>query len=163
MITPEKIDIVLKNFEKVLPMTEGNREHLLMSEPRVQDLGSNHACGTVHCAAGWYAVSQKDTRRWKYRFSSNEDVGYLWGAHWMAEDLGFKINPLEELEIWASINSEIWGNSLGEAMFKSQWAYGDEEDTRARSLKDIYDHWGRVKSRLQKLKNTQKGEKNDER
>ena len=105
-------------------------------------------CGTVHCAAGWYAVSQKDTERWE----DSVEIGYLLGAEWMAVDLGFLEtvygNPVHYLEDWAADNPEIWGNDDGHDMFGLAWAYGDGHNTRASSLRDIVEHWKRVRRRF---------------
>ena len=148
MITPERIDVVLRNFEKVLPLAEESGEgHLDMDEEVVDD--GHHSCGTVHCAAGWYALAFKGTPRWERAHAKSEGhISYDYGGDWMAEDLGFSRDDWPST--WASENPEIWGNTMGIYMFNDSRAYGDGEETEAESLRDIYDHWTRVRGRLAK-------------
>ena len=114
-ITLEGIDRVIENLEKVLPLAEASGEHHLdMQEMGVNSPG-HHACGTAHCAAGWYAVSQEDTERWRLKcFQRQGYINYEVGAHWMAQDVGFTGGasaPKQCLEEWANSNPKIWGIS----------------------------------------------------
>ena len=135
----------MRNFEKVLPVAEEQgSEHFDMRESEV--LTHKHKCGTVHCAAGWYAVSRKDSEGWRYALKRWNEIEYLDGGRWMAEDLG--LGDIIDLERWAGKNPEIWGNCHGKGMFQKALAYGDGEETFAESLRDVYEHWVRVRGRL---------------
>ena len=143
MITPEKIDVVLRYFERVLPMAEKSGEgHLDMTMACVEN--SDHFCGTVHCAAGWYAVAKKGSEEWNNLSRFKREINYSDGAIWMARDLGFE--SFFDLKDWARLHPELWGNTMGKHMFVMNSAYG--ETSPAESLYDIYNHWTRVRGRL---------------
>ena len=146
MITPEKIDIVIKNFERVLPYAE-SPDSLDMGEHRVSlrshektDVPIIHKCGTVHCHAGWYLLA----KIWDLKsdfIGSGEKHLYEDGAYLMAKDLGLK--KIRKLEGWAAKHPEIWGNDMGDFMFSSEESLGYPD-----TLADIVDHWRGVRRRL---------------
>ena len=75
-----------------------------------------------------------------------DEIEYIDGAQWMSSDLG--LGGVTDLEEWARENKEVWGNCRGYQMFDKAQAYGDGEGTRAESLRDVYEHWVRVRGRL---------------
>jgi len=129
--TKKQFQLVIDNFKKVLSLAtmEGNLD---MGENRVNTFG--HACGTVHCVAGWYAVAT---------LHHSIPLDFSDGAHAMAVDLGFENKW--RLEDWARDNPKIWGNSYGSYMFYSDSAYND-----AKTLQEVIKHLQGVRNRLSK-------------
>lgn len=133
--TSEQVLIVIRNFEKVLPLAtlEG---HLDMAEG---DVNINHLCGTFHCHAGWYAIATCDL---------SEKFGHTKGAMRLAEDLGFD-DHYYILE-WARDNPEIWGNNFGYDMFLYEKAFtSSTRPEGAKTLLDIVNHWREVFDRIE--------------
>jgi hypothetical protein len=132
MHTPTKTqwNTVIENLYKILPLTsEAGKGHLNMSEGAVN---VEHACGTVHCVGGWYAVAVLNTNRCK--------VNFVDGANKMAQDLGFW--DYTDLDEWARTHQLIWGNAYGSALFSSKIAYDGAE-----SISDIIVFLEKVRER----------------
>lgn len=143
MHTPTKTQwqTVIDNLKKVLPMAviEG---HLDMMEGCGRD--AMHACGTIHCFGGWYAVSVlADKRDW---------FNYDDGANEMAIHLGLKQEDRDgefSIEEWALENPDIWGNNYGSYLFINAKAFFHKEHrpAGAENLKHIIDHLEEVRDR----------------
>jgi hypothetical protein len=134
MITKEKVQLVIDNFKKVLPMaTLAN--HLNMNQALVNCF---YECGTVHCHAGWYAVAACNLEM---------DLDYGDGAYKLATDLGFFSSM--DLKLWVSNNPELWGNDEGLLMFTDKIAFKSKgRPNGAETLQDIISHWEEVRDRL---------------
>lgn len=145
----ENILKVIRNFEKVLPMAK-KETHLNMMETSV--CNSYHKCGTIHCAAGWYAVAKNQIE---------QGTTYMDGIFLIEQDLGFEprdYSPGEcQLEIWTIKNVELWGNRKGELLFSCRGAYSHptKRPQGAQSLQDIVDHWKEVYERVVALEGKQ--------
>lgn len=136
MPTKQQVQIVIDNFEKVLPLAN-KMNSLDMTEGRVKS--EIHKCGSIHCHGGWYAVSTYDL--------SKEHIRYLAGANIMANDLGF--DDYVDLKIWADTNPDIWGNKHGIEMFLNKEAFiSSNRPFGAQTLQDIINHWKEVQTRL---------------
>jgi hypothetical protein len=101
-----------------------------MSEGRVNS--DDHECGTIHCAAGWYAIAT---------LVNEQSLNYNDGAIAMAAHLGFECR--EDLEHWAARSSTIWGNQSGWAIFCDTRAYGFTHG----GLSDVVSHLEGVRDR----------------
>lgn len=139
----ENILKVIEVFKKVLPMAKRKR-HLNMDEISVQN--EDHACGTVHCHGGWFAVGFCDL--------SNPYITFLNGGEEMAHVLGFK--RMDDLQVWASENPKLWGNRRGDGMFAERAAFRSSDRPRgASNLQHIIDHWTEVYERVKALEDQQ--------
>jgi hypothetical protein len=135
MFTKSQVQLVIDNFNKVLPMAT-LKNHLHMGEDAVND--DDHKCGTIHCHGGWYAVATLDNTKF---------LTFIDGYDKLARDLGMNVDG--ELEHWARLNPEIWGNDQGISMFMHELAF--KSPTRpngAENLQDIINHWIEVRDRL---------------
>lgn len=133
--TSAQVLTVIDNFKKVLPLAV-QPDHLDMWVTGVNMNG--HACGTVHCHGGWYAVAT---------LPHNKGLGYLDGAQKMATDLGF--NNSLGLKDWAYNDIDIWGNTIGGEMFCNKKAFAsDTRPNGAENLQHIIDHWTEVYNRI---------------
>lgn len=126
--TKRKWQIVIDNFQKVLPLAI-LKDHLDMSEAQVNDQPSQ--CGTIHCVGGWYAIATCDT---------NNRLDFKDGANSMANHLGFRYKS--ELEHWAKQNLAIWGNIFAGEMFYDNRAYNE-----AKTLGEIIEYLKGVRDR----------------
>lgn len=108
--TKQQWQTVIDNFEKVLPLAT-REHHLHMMETRVNR--GNHACGTIHCIGGWYAVASLDME--------NKSLDFIDGADEMARNLGF--SDCYALNRWAADTPGIWGNPYGGYLFSTTRAY----------------------------------------
>ena len=121
----------------------------------IVDMAETHIrkdeCGTTACFAGWYELAcqvDEGTVRWTddgclRRCKSIGAAPFRDGSGRLALDLGFKSD--EALSDWALCLPEIWGNSDGDSMFSSPFAFGKQAVT----LQDIIDHWHGVADRLE--------------
>lgn len=142
---------IIKNFKKLSKPSLFNKifgkdtikeKRLDMGEGKVNQ---NHPCGTVHCHGGWYAVAACSLR---------QKLTYLDGATKMAKDLGFSsVFSKEDLETWASTNTEIWGNRNGSNMFGGKMAFHHQtkRPQGALNLQHIVDHWTEVYERVKAI------------
>lgn len=110
-------------------------DHLNIREPNVNRSG--YKCGTVHCVAGWYAVGAINLRK--------KGLTYQDGVYKINRDLGFTniyFISASELEIWASLNRNVWGNDNGHFMFSNAIAYyhPTKRPNGALNLQHIIDH-----------------------
>lgn len=142
MITAERVGVLIKNFERILPHAKSD-EHLDMKEWLVSSRFHGHQCGTTHCHAGWYLLAKE----WDFKSDYLEEpdgTGWRYGSGELAlaKDLGFK--SAFDLTTWADRYPKIWGNREGARMFDSTSAFG----VNIFSLKDIIDHWRGVQERL---------------
>ena len=149
MITSEKIDQVVRTFERVLPFAQ-HEDALDMEETDVSrraeyyeaDDDEEHFCGTTHCHGGWYSLA----KHWdlKSKFLGGRALhDFLSGGRAMAEDLGFK--SMYHLRYWAEENPKIWGNDKGALLFDDNKAFNYEGKL---TLAKIVDHWRGVSKRL---------------
>lgn len=120
---------VAEVFKSILPMAERD-EQLNMAIGFVNNV--DYACGSIHCAAGWFAIGTKlHLTGW---------VNHGDGKREMAKMLGFDDDS--ELKYWASENQEIWGNEYPLLMFSKAIAYyhPTKRPLGAQNLRHIYDH-----------------------
>ena len=106
-------------------------------------------CDTFACHAGWYAHANKE--RLDDVFSSD----YSNGARMMAEDLGF--DHQTDLEAWARLNPDLWGNKKGAELFTYDCAFTTVSDSISEepdALAMIGEHWQGVTDRLKHLEKT---------
>jgi hypothetical protein len=129
--TKQQWQIVIDNFEKVLPYANKRKDHLDMMECNVNIFNAIHECGSVHCVGGWYAIATLD-------LTTPRD--FIDGARRMAKDLGFH----DELDMgdFAAANKDIWGNDYGGCMFSTAKAYGG-----ASNLNEVIEHFKGVRDR----------------
>jgi len=145
MITPDKIRTVCATLLRVLPYTlDGGGGGLDLMETNVSAPHHGHACGTIHCHAGWYAVAKEWDGVSTY-LRERRSVTYSYGAGLMAWDLDF--DSVRSLEAWAGANPAIWGNPNGAGMFHRSDAFGPDPDLV--TLEDIITHWASVADRLE--------------
>jgi hypothetical protein len=117
--TRKQVDFVIKKLKLV--REQASREDAFnMNEERVYDKESEYKCGTVHCVGGWYAVANLNRKEIKDEFNQGR-VSFVNGAELMAQDLGFRCNY--DLQNWAEVNPEIWGNEKGFEMLSKERAY----------------------------------------
>ena len=132
---------VISNLEKVLPLAR-KASNLNMMEVTVRD--TYHRCGTVHCVAGWYMVSQMEDKIGTY---GGLRTSFWEGAGKMAKDLGF--TERNDMEYWANAYPKIWGNDSGRVMFSCNTAYRNgKKGYTPTTLKGVIGHFKRVLKRL---------------
>jgi hypothetical protein len=136
--TKQQWQTVIDNFVRVLPLAKAKR-HLDMTEPKVF-CGGLHKCGTNHCVAGWYAVATIHKLDGSY-------VGFSDGANKMAQHLGFP--GMIDLEEWAELNPQIWGNHFGTMLFYNERAFD-----YAQTLHDVITFLEKVKDRSPESNNS---------
>ncbi len=152
MITSKKVRKLVKTFERMLPHavseasldmceTKVSHHHNLTSDRNVL-----HKCGTVHCHAGWYLLAKMWDGKSDY-MSEDRMHYYNEGIVLMVEDLGFYED--RGLKCWARDNPDLWGNDEGTGMFVHSTAFASVGKRRARTLKDIVDHWRQVGDALE--------------
>ena len=188
--TSEAILAMVARLERVQQLYPETAVRMMQGHARVQFYSTDlHPCGTTACHAGYYILARyheleaaDDPRKDDFSFSSRGAVEYtggelvvqkgdepkrlqcsfLWGADWMASDLGFSDEPQtipeahfgpsrleEDLTHWAVAHPELWGNPNGDAMFCGDEAFGWSERTKPRPvLQDIIDHWRGVAERV---------------
>lgn len=140
---------LIRDFERVLPQA-GEEANLDMS--LYMHMGSNVACGTIACHAGWYELATRYKRRLLVRGNP---------MLYMSEDLNLS-QVGEEFEFcipilyWAYKNPKVWGNEDGRLMYAQPKAFSHPErrPDGAKKLQDIVDHWKEVYERLCKLEGT---------
>ena len=116
-----------------------------MKEAQVTSTAAGqHACKTIACAAGHYAV-QHDIDEGKEPLQG-ELKAWGTGAALMAQDLQMEND--EHIIGWADANPELWGNDHGWEMFYEENAYNFEGPTL--ELADIARHWDEVAERVEK-------------
>ncbi len=138
--TRDQWQTVLDKLYSVLPFAMQEERSLDMGETRVN---SRHACGTVHCVGGWYAIGHHK----ESAFSGTSGfLCYAYGADRMANDLGFQDRTY--LSQWARENEELWGNEYGTELFYSLDAYGSARDLAGviRHLEKVADNCLKTKS-----------------
>ncbi|CAC9651447.1 hypothetical protein [uncultured Gammaproteobacteria bacterium] len=115
--------------------------------------GEKPACGTPGCHAGLICIVAQElpelqdiymplylseSGRWGKR--DNQYMFHVWSTA-LAIFLGLK--GKEDLEMWATKNPKLWGNTFGRDMFCSQLAFTNglyKEITH----RDIINHWKQV-------------------
>jgi len=143
--TKAQVADLIANFEQVICRHPNGR--LDMAEVGVHEPDGVAVCGTVHCHAGWYAVSYLESAEESARCDDGENYDYTDGQQWMAETLGFTCSW--ELESWAENHPSIWGNSHGGVMFSNTKAFITvDTPLGAADVRDIVDFWKDVKERL---------------
>lgn len=135
--TIKQLDVVIKNLEKAFELAKHDAP-VNMQQGTIKETKKNF-CGTPMCHGGWYAIAI---------FNKLDDKNFSHGAEKIAEHLGFQND--NELENWAADNQEIWGNEHGDAMFISNWAFNNVNDS-VFTLQTIIDHWKGVRERIAAL------------
>lgn len=120
-------------------------------------LSIDHACGTVHCHAGFYSLgaimSGKLPDAAEIIKSGVGQVPFSAGAEQMARDLGvpgWRKMPLASIVLWAEAHPEIWGNERGHEMFAFRMAFyhPTKRPDGAEHPQHIIDHWCEVRDRI---------------
>lgn len=152
MTHPKSEDVlkVIENFKLIPERKRMEKDSLDMMEPDVTSYG--HACGTVHCHAGWYAAVNIK------KFPSLSHLTFFDGANLLTRDIFPELNEIDQstlyvdrnLPKWATDNPQIWGNEDGGTMFCDEYAFYHEtkRPEGAKSVQDIIDHWQEVYERL---------------
>ncbi len=111
------------------------------------------ACGTPGCHAGLICIVAQElpelqdiymplylseSGRWGKR--DNQYMFHVWSTA-LTIFLGFK--GKEDLEIWATKNYKLWGNTFGRDMFLSQFAFTNGLYIQI-THRDIINHWKQV-------------------
>lgn len=139
--TSTSVKALIDSFKTILPMAT-RREQLDMQCLWVNE---GHACGSVHCHAGWYAIAKGLHRKGFVSFGD--------GSREMAQDLLSMSTSLGVIA-WAERNSIIWGNKYGNYIFAHALAFKSaKRPNGAQTLADIVDHWQEVYERLVILEN----------
>ncbi len=140
---PEKVQEVINGLKKI--EHSANLEGAFnMKVGGVQTY--NHNCGTVHCVAGWFAVSNSENHTIK-KLIKNNSCDYFDGADMIAEILGFK-NYLC-LSEYMDDNPKIWGNSFGEEIFESCAAYNGLDESSEEPMTIVIKHFEGVRDRCE--------------
>lgn len=139
------IDTLTKALLAAKKLEKTGKPSIMMLQPNI-----DHTCGAPMCHGGWYAAIR-----------TNEDIflSYYDGISIMEKDLGFTKDV--GLEEWAGANPTIWGNTFGDVMFSSKFAFMSDKkrhsiyDTPKErefqiNLSTIINHWKRVQKRLPK-------------
>ncbi len=111
------------------------------------------ACGTPGCHAGLICIVAQElpelqdiymplylseSGRWGKR--DNQYMFHVWSTA-LTIFLGFK--GKEDLEMWATKNPKLWGNTFGRDMFCSQFAFTNGLYIEI-THRDIINHWKQV-------------------
>lgn len=106
---------------------------------------SYHECGSVHCVAGWYAVSQKYTKNIA-PLIKRQMCDYTDGSHLMVTHLGGEGKG--RLAEWARNHPELWGNTKGGWLFTSVVAYEHLTPSSKNPMTLVIKHWENVRDRV---------------
>lgn len=143
--TPDQVQTVIDNLKKIEAIANQlgafDMGESYVSAPR-------HACGTVHCVAGWYAVANQDRPEIKQLIDIKK-CDYLDGALLMADDLGFI--SAERLAVYMGYHPAIWGNDYGALMFAESRAYTGLKFSD-KPITHIIKHWQKVKKITETIK-----------
>jgi len=141
-----ELNELANNFEKVandffkLIADHGLEEtKVSMSECRDRRDDHKHLCNTPACHGGWAAIM--------YKVDNIGSDFFELGAEILAEKLGFDM--ADGYEVWAFQNPLLWGNSNGNEMFCSMFAFGKEFIDKL-TLPDIANHYKGVSERIRK-------------
>lgn len=126
----------------------GRRATVEMECYHVSQAVEENLCGTTACHAGWFGILRDG--------DGKRSTNYSDYALEMAQFLGFCDDF--ELEEWARIHPELWGNNHGDNMFSCERAFGVKEGGTV-TLKRISDHWFKVGKRLELRKDFVKMER----
>lgn len=143
--TPKNAQIALGLTEIIRDLQRTKKMYpkgkLIMYECRVRELDYDtheeiHACGTVHCFAGWYGVMHQELydpidTYWSYSEACEA----------IAQKCGF-CRP-DYMQQWADNNSHLWGNRYGYGMFSTAAAFGNPKN-----LTDVIAHLKKVVQNL---------------
>jgi hypothetical protein len=118
-----------------------------MDEPCDKREEEVNLCDTPACHGGWAAIMYSSISPTKLE---RKDEFYVKGADILADKLGF-VDHIE-LEDWARVNLELWGNDFGGLLFCSELAFdknvpGDDFIVPLH-LTDIIQHYRDVAKRL---------------
>lgn len=127
-------------------------------------------CGTTACFAGWYLFADLHDKGEDHAFVDHTDHGtgcrfhaltvpvqhggYMvhWdeGANAFARAVGFR--HYEELEEWAALRPDLWGNPYGGDMFTRATAYGETPQGDEVTIHTVMEHWRNVAINIEDLR-----------
>ena len=147
-----KAEDLNKVIDIMKTVADNDCDKLDMFMPRVQylDYPFKHACGTVHCFAGWFfvALSRVEGTKEHKLINQKEDISFTHGKQSL--DIILKCH----LRNWAEQNPKLWGNEYGEFVFSGEAAFRSEtRPNGAENLNDIVDHLTEVYERLKEKEN----------
>lgn len=140
--TPAQVQLIIDNLKSI---EEQANQPGAFNIDQASVATHNHACGTVHCVAGWYAVACQQRSEHIVMQIAKKRCTYKDGARLMAIHLGFcRIGKLEDYMMNCP---DIWGNEHGAVMFYELRAYTGLKFS-SKPMTTIINHWAKVRDNL---------------